>query len=372
MNIQERCSRYQAIESYRERPLIVYATSTRHMINARMAGDAVREFIDQIDAIPDGNKVDVLLHSSGGDPLAAWKLMSVLRERFKQVVVLVPNMAFSAATLFALGADEIVMHPHASLGPIDPQIQARQPDGNHRLFSYEDVGAFLRFLSEDVGVTEQAYLSAIIDRLFHAADPLVIGGSKRASDLSTDIGERMLLVHMKGSERAAVRKIAEDLNKGSFAHGDAVSRSRAKELRLKVASPDPELERLIWQAYLGIEDYMQLRRPFNPLELYLANPDAARTLMPPPAFRFPPDAPKQLVDNVLNAWAGQALAAAQAGGIEVPFTLIHALVESPRCACEMKSTGKVFASRNPDGNIRVTVTDTTAGWQPVAVAAATA
>ena len=72
--------------------------------------------------------------------------MSLLRERFKSVSVLVPYMAFSAATIFSLGADEIVMHPHASLGPIDPQIQMRQADGTMRVFAYEDVGAFLRFL----------------------------------------------------------------------------------------------------------------------------------------------------------------------------------------------------------------------------------
>jgi ClpP class serine protease len=50
-----------------------------------------------------------MIHSTGGDALAAWKLMSVLRERFQHVSVLVPYMAFSAATIFALGADEIAI-----------------------------------------------------------------------------------------------------------------------------------------------------------------------------------------------------------------------------------------------------------------------
>jgi ClpP class serine protease len=142
MNLDQRRGRYAVIESYRKRPLIVYATSTRRGVSAMMAGDAVRELIDQIDALPGGNEVDVLIHSTGGDALTAWKLMSILRERLERVSVLVPFMAFSAATLFALGADEIVMHPHASLGPIDPQISIPQPDGSRRQFAYEDVGAF--------------------------------------------------------------------------------------------------------------------------------------------------------------------------------------------------------------------------------------
>src|SRR5438105_2201812 len=110
-----------------------------------MGADAVRDFIDQVDAIAAGTAVDVLLHSSGGDALTAWKLMSILLERFVEVTVIVPAVPFSAATIFALAANQIVMHPHASLGPIDPQIQVRLPDGSGRDFAYEDLGAFLRF-----------------------------------------------------------------------------------------------------------------------------------------------------------------------------------------------------------------------------------
>jgi hypothetical protein len=101
LELKDRRVRYESIEAYRKRPLIVYATSTRANVNAMMAGDAVREFIDQLDALPaDTKHIDVLVHSTGGDALAAWKLMSILRERFARVSVLVPFMAFSAATLF--------------------------------------------------------------------------------------------------------------------------------------------------------------------------------------------------------------------------------------------------------------------------------
>jgi len=66
MNLTDRCKVYQEIEDYRNRPLIVYATSTRKGVYAHMGADAVREFIDQIDAISDSNEVDVLIHSTGG------------------------------------------------------------------------------------------------------------------------------------------------------------------------------------------------------------------------------------------------------------------------------------------------------------------
>ena len=60
----------------------MYVTSTRlfvlgpQMMNyaGQMGADVVREFIDRMDTIPDAKEVDILVHSTGGDPLAAWKL----------------------------------------------------------------------------------------------------------------------------------------------------------------------------------------------------------------------------------------------------------------------------------------------------------
>lgn len=365
MEIAERIKRYRAIEKERKRPLIVYATSTRGNVHSMMAGDAVREFVDQIDAIGEGRAIDILLHSTGGDALTAWKLMSMLRERFDSVSVLVPFMAFSAATIFALGADEIVMHPHASLGPIDPQITIKMPDGSPRLFSFEDVGAFLRFLAEEVRITEQEYVSAVVGKLFSVVDPVQIGGAKRASELSTDVGERLLQMHMKGQkERGRARSIADGLNKTFFAHGDAVSRSRARSLKLKVAADNKKLEGLIWQAYLGLEAYMQLRSPFKPLEFYLAN-GGAQTLAPKAPLVLPPNTPVQLANQVWTQVAQQAVNDMTNPAVEVPYSLVNALIESSRVASEFRTSGTLTATRKVTGEIQMSATDTESGWRAI-------
>lgn len=374
MELSERQKRYKAIEDYRVRSLIVYATSTRQGVPAIMAGDVVREFVDQIDAIPDGQQVDVLMHSTGGDALAAWKLMSILRERFQEVSVLVPFMAFSAATVFALGADQIVMHPHASLGPIDPQVTIPQPDGTRRQFSYEDVGAFLRFLTTEVKISEQVYVSAVIEKLFSVVDPLTVGSAKRASELSSSVGERLLLMHM-GKDRDSARQIAENLNKSFFAHSDAVSRSRGKELQLKIADDDKQLEKLMWEAYLGLESYMELRKPFHPIQHFLANPEAAATLQPPAPLAIPPNAPPQIVEGLWKATMQQALMNQVRRPVEVEYSIVNAVLESTRACSEFRAKGKLSAFRAPNGEIQLCVTDTEAAWKRVdaaGLAAATA
>ncbi len=368
MDLKRRREQYRAIEAYRQRPLIVYATSTRPNVPAAMAGDAVREFVDQIDAVPkDKNKVDVLLHSTGGDALTAWKLMSILRERFDGVGVLVPFTAFSAATLFALGADEIHMHPHASLGPIDPQILIQQPSGNPRHFAYEDVGAFLRFLGTDVKVTEQVHVSTVIEKLFSVVDPVHVGAAKRASELSSSVGERLLQMHMSGSEdKIKARQIAENLNKSFFAHGDAVSRKRAKELQLKIAEDDAELAKLMWSAYMGLEAYMELRKPFHALQHYLADSEGSAALRPAAPLVIPPNTPPAVAQQLWQGVANQSIQnLAGRNATEVRYSLINAVIESVRVASEFRTNGSLIAFRNMNGEIQLSATDTESGWRPV-------
>lgn len=364
MNYAKRIELYKAIEEYRKNPLIVYATSTRNGVQALIASDAVRQLIDQVDNLKDGKSVDILIHSSGGDALAAWKLMSILRERFDTVNVLVPFMAFSAATILALGANEIVMHPHASLGPIDPQITATLPDGTKRQFAYEDVGAFLRFLSEEVGITEQSYYGPLVDRIFSAVDPLVIGAAKRASELSTSVGERLLKLHLNDSgDKDAARQIAEKLNKSFFAHGDAVSRTRARELNLRIAKDDPTLEKLLWDAYLGIEEYMELRKSFEPIQHFLADPKAKESLAPNAPLILPPNAPPQLVEQLWNNIAQQSINKLNQPAIQVDYKLIHAIIESARAISEFYTQGKISATRMVNGEIQVSMLAQEGGWR---------
>lgn len=368
MDLKQRIKCYKAIEGRRKRPLIVYATSTRPGVPAMLSADATREFVDQIDAVPLGRKdVDVLIHSTGGDGLTAWKIMSLLRGRFSRVGVLVPYCAFSAATLFALGADEIVMHPHASLGPIDPQIQANLGDGKQILFAYEDVGAFLRFVAEDVRLTEQAYVSAILEKLFATVNPLQVGGAKRASDLSSDVGERLLAMHMKGpEERRKAREIAESLNKSFFSHSDAISRERARELKLRIAGDDPRLERLLWDAYLALESFMEFRKPFHPLAHFLADPQAAASVVPLGPVSLPVNTPPQLIQQIWTTIANKAIAESHAAAVEVLFSHVGIVVESPRCASELRSEGAITGAR-VGHDIEVSITARSVGWRKIPV-----
>ena len=157
MSLSKRIQLYKKIEQERGRPLIAYVTSQRANASGQMGADVVPEICDQVLALPQKTQaVDILIVSSGGDPMVAWRTISVLREKVKTIGVLIPQSAYSAATLLALGADEIVMHPCGNLGPLDPQITINHRDakGNNEAIQYsaEDLLAFLNFAKKEVGI----------------------------------------------------------------------------------------------------------------------------------------------------------------------------------------------------------------------------
>jgi hypothetical protein len=117
---------YRDIEQLRQRPLFVYAARFTDIQQGPISLDLfdIDGFTDLVDAVDKSTSaVDVLIYSPGGSPEATERIVSILRGRFQDdVQFLVPHSAYSAATMLALSGNQIIMHPSASLGPIDPQV----------------------------------------------------------------------------------------------------------------------------------------------------------------------------------------------------------------------------------------------------------
>lgn len=203
MPIQQRIQLYTELETLRQRPLIVYVTSFRQKATGLMAADAIPELLDQLGKVPLENRgIDLLLVSHGGDATVAWRAISLLRERFSSVAVLVPQAAFSAATLLALGADEIVMHPHANLGPVDPQMTVAKviPGASGPVevrFGYEDLLGFLEFARTEAKLTNEVHIKELLQQFCAEVGTIAVGLAARGSLLSITMGEKLLQMHMK-------------------------------------------------------------------------------------------------------------------------------------------------------------------------------
>lgn len=76
--------------------------------------------------------LDIILHSPGGDPTSAERIVKYLRSKFPtDIRVFIPHMAMSAATMIACASNEIIMTKHSFIGPIDPQMTFPGPTGNY-------------------------------------------------------------------------------------------------------------------------------------------------------------------------------------------------------------------------------------------------
>ncbi|MFN0181188.1 MAG: SDH family Clp fold serine proteinase [Gemmatimonadales bacterium] len=65
-------------------------------------------------------RIDLVLYTTGGDIMAAYRLVPLIREYCETFTVIVPFRCQSAGTLVALGADNIIMLPEGQLSPVDP------------------------------------------------------------------------------------------------------------------------------------------------------------------------------------------------------------------------------------------------------------
>jgi ClpP class serine protease len=84
--------------------------------------DDSESVLRDIRATPSGTPIDVVLHTPGGLVLAATQIASALAYHDGPVRAIIPRYAMSGGTLVALAADEIEVDPHATLGPVDPQV----------------------------------------------------------------------------------------------------------------------------------------------------------------------------------------------------------------------------------------------------------
>lgn len=117
-----------AIEAIRGRPLLIYAAN---VVNRTLVGDTGISRADDLpfnEMISDTNgntEADFLVVTPGGEGQQVAQFVNHARKRFAFVAFLIPYMAMSAGTIWALSGDEIWMTPQAILGPIDPQVPGR-------------------------------------------------------------------------------------------------------------------------------------------------------------------------------------------------------------------------------------------------------
>ncbi|MGH2759267.1 MAG: SDH family Clp fold serine proteinase [Actinomycetota bacterium] len=180
-------------------------------------------------------RLDLILHSPGGFPQAAEQMLNYLRTQFDYIRALVPLQAKSAATMLALGADEIVMGRHSELGPIDPQIIVPVPEGSRPAPAHAILRDFQR--AKDEIATDTGKLPAWTPILRGYAGGLIDFCSQQIA-LSQEVVAGWLEEHMLSHDDAGIpagerEEVAKGIA-GYFGSEDSYDRFRTHSRPIRV------------------------------------------------------------------------------------------------------------------------------------------
>jgi hypothetical protein len=186
------------------------------------------------------DKIFLFIKSDGGDGKASLRIINLLRQHARQLIVVIQGECASAATMLALGADEILMGPLAYLSAVDTSIthDLSPVDKNNSLVSVsqDELARVLNLWNRENGQTNPYH------DLYQYIHPLVFGAVDRAGSLSIKLCSDILSYHMDDTEKAA--EISRHLNADYPSHGYPITLREAQRIGLNAKPLGKELNDL--------------------------------------------------------------------------------------------------------------------------------
>jgi hypothetical protein len=276
---KERLELYKKIEELRGSKVLLYVTGDRPIgMETQISSDVIDFFADHLDILFNKkNKISLILYSRGGDTLAAWNIVNLVRMFCDKFEVIIPSKAHSAATLISIGADKIIMTKQATLGPIDPSVNGPfNPSINNMgqiiplSVSVEDVAGFLELASNEIKNPDRTTLA--FQSLVQNVHPLALGMVSRSRGQIKKLAEKLLKNHMGDDSKRG--KVISFLCSESGSHDYTINRREAeKDLGLPIEKPTVELYHVLKEIYVDFANELKLRELYHPPTIF-GNSDA--------------------------------------------------------------------------------------------------
>lgn len=215
------------------------------------------------------DNLDLMLHSPGGSGEVAEKIVEMCREYTKKEFrVIVPNMAKSAGTLTALGADKIVMGYCSELGPIDAQVPIVVSGMPRHVSAISVIRARDNLIQKIEEERESNKNYAGYFQQLSLIDPVFVEECIRGINFAIDFVMKWLPAYMLKDvdKREEIAKtIATNLAQLSpqddrFTHGRMIGAQEARKMGLKIdyLKKDDSLWNILWEIYLRSEVFLML------------------------------------------------------------------------------------------------------------------
>lgn len=246
----ERQGLIRQIEEITGRTLIIYVANLNHPQSMITRNDIV-PFNEICHDIQKDEKIDLFLHSPGGDPDAAEIIVNKLLSISDDIRVIVPQASKSAATMISLVANEILMSDSSELGPIDPQIGVPTQQG----IQFRPAKALLHGLEtiKDEVAKNNNFLNPAYYPILQGIDAALIDFCEKAVKHSKTLAQKWLERSMCKGDSDKAKSIAEqlvDIEKYP-SHGGVINWEEAKNLGLNVQylRSNDHLWEAIWRLF---------------------------------------------------------------------------------------------------------------------------
>jgi hypothetical protein len=249
---------FNSIQSLTGRRLVSYVAVLTGAPGTDISPIDISAFADLIRGVAPEEPLDLLINSFGGSADVAEKIVDLCRGNGRGFRVIVPNFAKSAATLIALGADEILMSDTSQLGPIDPQfIHVVRPGQGifmpaHSIIkSYED-------LVQRVNA-QGTLLPADVPQLANI-DLAYVDLARTAIARAESLAKAWLKAYMlRGNDTQADQTVEILVGRTKYlSHGQVVNHQDAQNrlhLKVRYVAPLEQLWELIWELYVRADTY---------------------------------------------------------------------------------------------------------------------
>jgi ClpP class serine protease len=232
-----------------EGTVIAYTASPYHPLPLLSQQD-IPFFDIMIKGSTDSENCFLILSSPGGDGNVAEKIIIMFRQYFKHFTVIVPNYAKSAATMIALGSDQILMGSFSELGPIDPQLILPGYATPIPAESFVDGLEIIRKRIIKNKDPVDMYIPAL-----HNVRPEILAMSQAAITNAKDFAEKYLKKFMLKKDPKQAIRVARLLSNGKQykSHGQVIDFNEAKnvlKLNASMIDPSSQLWEDIWELYL--------------------------------------------------------------------------------------------------------------------------
>jgi hypothetical protein len=215
--------------------------------NGSVCQDDVLTFYALLRHLGTQRRLALYLKSDGGTGMASLRIVHLLREYCQQVTVLVPLNCVSAATMIALGADEIQMGPLAFLSAVDTSLThdlSPIDNNNNRVsVSLDELSRIINLWRKEAKDEGTNPYSSI----FMHIHPLVIGAVDRSSSLSIRLCNEILSYHMKDKKKA--ERISRALNADYPWHSYPITIKEAQRIGLNATLLPQEINDMLLELH---------------------------------------------------------------------------------------------------------------------------